>query len=266
MTGTSWLELMDSAGGGFEPVPDGEYDIIVKETEAKKTGNGKDMIAAKLQITVGPHANRLIWNNFTISPESPNAMSYFFQHMGIFGMDRNFFAQNPSIEQVAQTMLNRPARIQVGTRQYQGQNRNEVKKIMPSFGQPAAAPVGMPAAATLAAPVAAAPAPVAPVAVPAPAPVPVAAAPVAAPAPVPAPAPIAAAPAPVAPVAPAPVAPAPVVEAAPIAPAPAPPVVAAPAPVAAPVAPVAEPVVTAPAAVVAAPVAPAPVAAPKPPF
>ena len=177
---------MDNAGGSFEPLPDGDYDCAIESANSKTSSNGKLMFECKFTVTSGPHNNRKIWNNFVISPENPNALSFFFQHMNVLGLGQDFFASNPPPEHVAQALVGRTCRLKVGRRTWNGQIRNEVKAVMPAISG-----VG------LGGPVMQGPAPAATPPQPAPAPPP--------PAPAPAPQPVAAQ-APPPPSAPAPVA------------------------------------------------------------
>lgn len=233
--GVNWGALMEASGGAFEPLPNGDYDIQVTKSEASKSSGGKTMFKLTLNVVAGPHVNRKLWTNLTVSPENPNALGIFFSQMAAFGLSGDFFKSNPSPEQVASALDGKYARVTAAQREWpkgSGQIRNDVTSIKAAViagGQGAIPGVGAPAAAPAPTPVAAAPAPAPVQAAPAPAPVaqPVAAPvqeqvaqPVAAqaPAPVqeaPAPQPVAA-PAPVA----APVQEAPVVAAAPPAPAP----------------------------------------------
>lgn len=137
MTTLNWNELMDKAGGGFEALPVGDYEVTVQAAEAKKTSTDKVMFKVAFTVTSGPHANRKIWNNFVVSPESPPAMSYFFQHMGAMGLTREFFAANPHPDQVAQALVGRSCKLTLEQREWQGQMRNDVKSIKPALGVPA---------------------------------------------------------------------------------------------------------------------------------
>lgn len=145
MTSISWDELIKSSAGSFDPLPNGDYDVICVETEAAQTQNGKAMVKAKFRVQGGPHDGRHIWNQFVISPENPNALSFFFQHMKVFGMDENFFTQlppvnadlganDPSLQRIASTMLNRPARVTVNQRSWNGQMRNSITAIKAPLG------------------------------------------------------------------------------------------------------------------------------------
>lgn len=226
--------MAKAASASFEPLPDGEYNLVCIESTPTESSTGKPMIKTKYQVEDGPNAGKKVFNQYTFSEDSDNALSFFFQHMAFHGLDSAFFSQNPAWETVAGALMGKRIRVVLGQDEWQGVKRNKVKRILPAATPGMGAGVG------------AAPSPV-------PAPQPQAAPQMMQPAPqmqqaVPAAAP-AAAPAPMIPQQPAPVAPA-------AAPAPAPtlPQVQAPAPVA----PVAAPVAAPAAAPVAAPVAPTP--------
>jgi hypothetical protein len=258
MTSIDFGQLMKEAGEGFQPVPSGPYNVQLVKAEAVTSGTGKPMIKVRLQIIGGPHDGRQLFDQFVITAGNPTALSFFFEHMAAFGLDRSFFASNPPLDGVAATLIGRQALVSVGIKQYKGADRNEVQ----SYNAIAGGQVGGigPSAAAGPGPATMVPQAVPPVAsAPAPAPVAPVAAPVAPAAVTPPPAAIV--PPPVAPVA-APVPPqvaAPVPEQqvpAPVAPVPEPPAAVAPAPAPAPVAPVQE--------VAPAPAAPAPAVAPAP--
>lgn len=275
MTTIDFGQLMKEAGEGFKPIPNGPYTAEVAKCEAVTASTGKPMLKVQWRILGGPHEGRIVFDNIVLTAGNPNALAFFFRDMATLGLDSTYFAQNPPFDQVAAALMGRTATIEVGTKQYKGQDRNEVNGYKPSAGGQigipvAAAPGFGPGQVPQAAPVVEqqviAPAQVAPVQSIVP-PAPVAPAPVA-PAPVaPAPAAIIPPPAAVAPPQAPVAAPVPPPVAAPPVPEPAPPV---PAPVAevAPPAPVAEPApvaAPAPVAEVAPPVAvPPPVAAPAP--
>jgi hypothetical protein len=133
MTTMDWLSLMDQAGqGAAEPLPDGEYEVKVIDAQQKQTSTAKLMFAVKMQVLAGPHANRIVYNQFVLSPENPNALSFFFQHMGILGLDRSFFQQNPDPAYVAQMLVGRACKVKLSTRIWNAQRRNNVDAILPS--------------------------------------------------------------------------------------------------------------------------------------
>lgn len=180
MTVINFSELMSSAGEGFSPIPEGTYNAQVYKAEAAPSKKGKAMLRVQFKVLGGPQNDRIVFTNFTISPESPNALGFFFRHMAALGLSGEYFAQNPAMEQVAEALVGRQASITVNIEPYQGVPRNQIKDVKPMQGAPAmaaqpvaqaAAPV-MPAAPPAApvAPPVAPPAPPAAPAVPAPPP------------------------------------------------------------------------------------------------
>lgn len=157
MAHASFSDLLKAAeDAGFSNCPPGTYDARVVEGTAKQTSAGKDMIVVKFEILGGPHGGRKVPNNFVISPENANALGFFFRHMRAMGLDNAYFSQNPSPQKVAADLVGKTCRIEVGTRTWNGEEREDVKKIMPPLATAAEAPTVAPAAA--------APAPTAPVA------------------------------------------------------------------------------------------------------
>lgn len=153
MATANFSDLLKAAeDAGFSNCPPGTYDVTVAEATSKQTSAGKDMIVVKFQIVGGPHGGRKVPNNFVISPENANALGFFFRHMRAMGLDSTYFAQNPSPQKVAADLVGRNCRIEVGTRTWNGEEREDVKKIMPpAVGPTPAAPVqdAVPAAQTV---------------------------------------------------------------------------------------------------------------------
>lgn len=185
----SWADLLDDAGGAgndFEPLPDGDYDFVIAECEAKQSSTGKTMYVAKCSVEAGPHKGRLVWHNFVIVPDNPNALSWFFRNMNLLGLDRAFWANEPGDHQVANTLKGKRFRGQVITKTWNNSDRNEIKQFFTARAA-AAGPGAAPVVAAPAAPAAPAPAPAPAFAAPAPAAAPPQPAPPAPAAPAPAP-------------------------------------------------------------------------------
>lgn len=161
----NFAALLDAMGGAVEVLPIGVYDVAVNTAEPAQSGTGKLMYRVKFVVESGPYVNRPIHNNFTVSPENPNALRFFFRHMATLGLTNEYFAQNPAPSDVALALLGRRCRLQITHRQWNGQTQPNVADVLPPMGaspQGAApgayAPVGAPAPG---APVGAPPPPVA---------------------------------------------------------------------------------------------------------
>lgn len=129
MTGVNFADLLNEAGPDGGEIPDGVYDAQVEQAEAKIASTGKPMVVARFRILTGPHANRVVVNNFVISQGNPNALRFFFQHMAVFGMNRDYFSTpGLQLEQVALNLIGRQARLTLGTKDGR-QNVNRVEPV-----------------------------------------------------------------------------------------------------------------------------------------
>jgi hypothetical protein len=182
MAQLNWADLVkdagESASGIYEPIPDGDYDLKVLDASATSTSTGKTMFKMKCEVQGGAFNKRLVWDNLVISPENKNALGIFFAKMEALGIPRNWFLEgNPSSAQIEMTLTGRTFRGNIGSRMYNGEKRNEIKRyyVMPSGAGAvqASAPAPAPAPAFASAP----PAPPAPPGPPAPPVAPVASAP-----------------------------------------------------------------------------------------
>ena len=128
----SWGDLLNDAGGAgdsFEPLPSGDYDFEIAQADVAQTQTQKTMYKVRCKVEAGPHKDRLVFHQFVISPENPNALAMFFRQMNVLGLNRDFFAQNPSDHQVAEHLTGKRFRGQVTIKQWQGQDRNEIKQL-----------------------------------------------------------------------------------------------------------------------------------------
>lgn len=146
MTVINFQQALQSAQtASFEPLPDGTYDMVVVESTPTTSSTQKPMIKVKYRVETGPSAGKTVFNNYTFSDDNPTALAIFFRHMAFHGLDANFFTQNPAWETVASTLLNRRVRVELGTRMWQGEPRNDVKRISPPDAQAAGqVPAGVP--------------------------------------------------------------------------------------------------------------------------
>lgn len=133
MSTINWQQAMAAAkNASFEPLPDGEYDVVCIESTPTESSTGKPMIRAKYQVESGPNAGKKVFTQYTFSADSDNSLSFFFQHMAFHGLDASFFATDPAWETVASTLLGKRVRFRLGTREWQGQQRNNVERVMPA--------------------------------------------------------------------------------------------------------------------------------------
>lgn len=128
--------MQQAKSASFEALPAGPYDAECISADAVTSSTGKPMIKCKFEVISGPHAKRKFFNQFVLSIENETALAMFFRHMRAFGMDENFFAAvgQQGLAPVAQAMVGRRARFDLGIRKWNDEDRNEVKSVKPLAG------------------------------------------------------------------------------------------------------------------------------------
>lgn len=138
---------------GYELFPVGTYDCRVCNVEKPNKGAAMGFIV-QFEVTNGPLAGRKFKNWMTLSDtvieQYPGLLDMWFREMAALGLNDDFFAAEPSDEQVIAALKDRPARVQVGRRTKKG-TTDEVDdfKVFPPAvpATPVAAPAPDPMAA-----------------------------------------------------------------------------------------------------------------------
>lgn len=136
MSTTKWSELKKQADDATRPIPDDWYEIVVTKAELKEASTGSPMIVTTFKVDSGPHAGRSLFTNFVFTAENPNALMFFFRNMEAFGFNEDFFTQleaqgvgvEAGLHVIAEQIVGRKVRAEVGSRTWQGQPRNEIKQ------------------------------------------------------------------------------------------------------------------------------------------
>jgi hypothetical protein len=131
LTTFNWSDLQQAAAdAGFSLVPDGSYHVEIVKATAGETSTKKDKIACQFKILAGPQTGGTFFEDFIISPESAVALGFFFRHMAVFGLGKEYFAQNPPMEQVAAALVGRQAQADVIVDySYFEDGKNKIKKL-----------------------------------------------------------------------------------------------------------------------------------------
>ena len=146
MGSVNYGELIGSAAEpeDYTPLPKDIYGIQVESAEVKQTRTGKVMYKLTLVVAAGQFQGRKLWANLVVSPESPQALGFFFRDMAALGADAEFFRTNPSEADVCARIVNQFAKVRVDF-QKDDPTRNEVKSFMPATDE-AAPQAGAPSA------------------------------------------------------------------------------------------------------------------------
>ena len=62
-------------GGSFDPIPQGEYNLLIEEAEVKRTKNGTgSYLSLRFQVLDGTYAGRVLFDNVTIMHDNQQAV------------------------------------------------------------------------------------------------------------------------------------------------------------------------------------------------
>lgn len=113
MADESWDDIIAEAGDAFNLPPEGEYDFVITEAEAKVSANsGNPMIETKAKITGGPHSGKAI-KRFYIVRSAKTAAS-FMRHLQAVGITVDVLReQKPTLDQIAKAIVGKPFRGKV---------------------------------------------------------------------------------------------------------------------------------------------------------
>ena len=114
-------------GGGFTPVPDGQYAVQVTAAKYKEARTGSPMYEVELTVLTGPYAGRKFWDNLVLKVDNPQSVNIFFQKLNTLGLSASFFTSAKDTETVCARLLDQNVTVTVSTREYNDQQRNYVK-------------------------------------------------------------------------------------------------------------------------------------------
>lgn len=131
MSNLNWdaiLDEQDLIEDEFSAIPAGTYTAVVDSAEAKTAQSGNKMVGLMLSISGGPYNNRKVWTNIVFSLDNANAMRYTLRKLNALGVTREWLAEhNPDTAAIAAAVVGVQVSIEVEVRQWQGEDRNDVK-------------------------------------------------------------------------------------------------------------------------------------------
>ena len=65
------LTEVEDTGGSFEPIPEGTYELMAEDWEQKISKAGNKYLKVTYRVQGENYANRVVWENFTISGANP---------------------------------------------------------------------------------------------------------------------------------------------------------------------------------------------------
>jgi hypothetical protein len=143
MADIPWDDLMDAAGSSdYAPIPQGDYDLKIIETEATTSSTDKPMWKVTTAVMNGPHEGRKVWTQQTLTMDNADALNVFFRQMAAAGLTAEFFKTKPNNQQIADALMGRTFRGKVTIREWNGVPRNNIKQWNPMGAGSAGAPPG----------------------------------------------------------------------------------------------------------------------------
>lgn len=140
MTGTNFGALRKDA----LTVLTGEFGVVIKDVTSVRNSKNNPMLKVKAVVESGVYAGRMLNTNMNFSPDSPTAQKILFSQFDTLGLGEQFFDgltkagldDDNSWGVIARELVGRRATVIVGTREWQGQQREEINAWLPPIGQP----------------------------------------------------------------------------------------------------------------------------------
>ena len=137
----NWSDILGDAsptGGPSDLISVGKHLTRVKEAKVSTAGTGKTMIEMVLVVEGGPYDDEYLWNNivFPNVDSKPGHRRMFLRALRALGFSEAFLRDNnPSPEDLARLMEGRSVVANVTHRNWEGDDRTEVKSLHPPGGE-----------------------------------------------------------------------------------------------------------------------------------
>lgn len=125
----------------FEPLPDGEYSVVVDKAESTTSKKGDPQVKIVYKVTEGPHQNRLLWQYMTFIPGNGTGLAINFRQLDVLGATP-LLEQGGSLAQVAGFLLGKTAVVKVAQRTSGDKVYNDIKDVKKGSSTSGPGPVG----------------------------------------------------------------------------------------------------------------------------
>lgn len=137
------VNFTDVETGGFDPIPNGTYLAKVTDAEIRESGPaaknpGAQYINWEFTIQEGEHQGRRQWLNTSLLPQALFGLKGLLAATGKYTQEQIDAELDFELEDV----FGSDVKIVVSTREYDGEKRNEVKRVKP-VGAPSEAEASM---------------------------------------------------------------------------------------------------------------------------
>ena len=116
-----WRETEAAAEGAFDPLPEGDYELIVIDAEMSKSQTGNVGLNVQFEVTQGEHEGRHVYHTFWLTKAN---LKYVKRDLAIFGYAP---ASAAEILKAKPKLMHKKTIAHVGQETYEGKTRNRVK-------------------------------------------------------------------------------------------------------------------------------------------
>ena len=107
--------------GAFEPLPDGDYDLIVVDAEMAESQNGNVGLNVQFEVVKGEHEGRSVYHTFWLTKAN---LKYVKRDLAILGYEPGATSE---ILKAKPKLMHKKASARLGQETYDGKTRNRVK-------------------------------------------------------------------------------------------------------------------------------------------
>lgn len=116
----------------FQVLPAGTYNAVVDEATAKKSAtSGNPMISLQFVVEDGEYEGRKLFSHVVFSPKTMGMAKRTMNRLGLGELTNGPFKPN---QESADQFVGKRAKLVVKVKMYDGEQTNEVKKILPPGG------------------------------------------------------------------------------------------------------------------------------------
>lgn len=158
MATQSWAELIAKAEtapvASGKVLPKATYRCVAKQRKVSQKEGKKECLSVMYEVIDGPEQGTKFWDNMYISPESPVALSIFFQQFERLGGNKDTLLMGGNLEAATASVEGRILNVTVDVEEWPKGNippsmRNRVtalRAVDPGSTPPTHVPAGPPAA------------------------------------------------------------------------------------------------------------------------
>lgn len=133
----SWSDRMNAAEEGakeFELLPENVYSFVIKDAaQVKETSKGNPKYTINPSVESGDRANARVFHDFIVSDSAYAMKNFFFGDLAKLGLGAEFFATNPSDDQIAKALQGRRFTAEV---YHEEGNNGKTYARLRNFGDP----------------------------------------------------------------------------------------------------------------------------------